>query len=64
MAWPYWLSTVRNDEAGPYWSYSVGPESVRPNWVSKASSAWIDGRIVVGIDDGDGLAGAVRAPAR
>ena len=33
---------------------------VSPNWVSNASRAWIDARVVVGIDDGDGLARAVQ----
>ncbi len=40
VGWPSWLSTVRNDEAGPYWAYRVGPESVDPNCESKSSTDW------------------------
>ena len=39
------------------------PGGVSPNWLSKRPAAWIDVRVVVGIDDGDGLAGAVEVDA-
>ena len=64
MAWPYWLRTVKNDDAGPYWLIQRRPGGGQPELGIEGVEGLEDARVVVGIDDGDGLAGAIQRQAR
>ena len=59
VAWPYWLRTVRNDEAGPYCWIECRAGMRQAELRVERVDGLVDVRIVVGIDDGDRLAGAV-----